>query len=58
MGCCSERKDDSPCYDCLLEAFKRVRELANELLECDCKNTCEFKVAGMSINKALDGEQS
>jgi transposase-like protein len=38
-------------------AIQRVRELAKELLKCDCEHTCEFKVAGMSINKALDGEQ-
>ena len=27
MTCCSERKDDSPCYECLLESVQRVREL-------------------------------
>jgi hypothetical protein len=27
MKCCSERKDDSPCYECLLESVQRVREL-------------------------------
>lgn len=27
MTCCSEREDDSPCYECLLESVQRVREL-------------------------------
>jgi hypothetical protein len=27
MKCCSERKDDSPCYECLIESVQRVREL-------------------------------
>ena len=27
MTRCSERKDDSPCYECLLESVQRVREL-------------------------------
>ena len=27
MTCCTQREDDSPCYECLLEAVQRVREL-------------------------------
>lgn len=31
MTCCSDRKDDSPCYECLLESIERVRELHKEV---------------------------
>jgi hypothetical protein len=27
MTCCTQREDDSPCYECLLEAVQHVREL-------------------------------
>lgn len=44
MTCCSERKDDSPCYECLLESVQRVRELhkPNKYNECErcSEHTC------------------
>lgn len=45
MTCCSDRKDDSPCYECLLESIERVRELHKEVEVFYRKETilgCEY----------------
>lgn len=73
MKCCSERKDDSPCYECLLESVQRVRELHKpvkswkgidhtEIVGCyECEETGSGREYWVEYPcptiKALDGEQ-
>lgn len=56
MTCCSERKDDSPCYECLLESVQRVRELAQKFEAEPIDEIVNYRLAGRRILKALDGE--
>jgi hypothetical protein len=59
MTCCSERKDDSPCYECLLESVQRVRELHKDNNgRCDeCVGAVVMEIYPCPTIKALDSEQ-
>jgi len=74
MGCCTEREDDSPCYECLLESVQRIRELHKEVdandSVCGDPDCCGEYIEDWTMCqecyedypcktiKALDGEQS
>ena len=53
MTCCSERKDDSPCYECLLESVQRVRKLTQEYWEKDFISLLVY----LELMKVLNGKK-
>lgn len=55
MTCCSDRKDDSPCYECLLESVQRVHKVL-ALWVYDIASTTEQNYY-IEILEALNGEQ-
>jgi hypothetical protein len=57
MNCCTQREDDSPCYECLVEAVQRVRELHSLRIEVNQNGFSNDTCNGCYDEDSSTGEQ-
>ena len=55
MNCCTQREDDSPCYECLLETIGHVRELLTKFEQEPVDEMVNYHLVADRIRTALSG---